>query len=442
MTSNNSDITVRLARLPDRILPRAYFYCAHFSLLVALGVLLVETRSISGFFYHPRMLAVVHLVTLGWISSSILGSLYLIGPMALRTPIRAGRLDRWAFAGYLVGGSAMVSHFWIDAPIGMVIGAMMVTVALIIVGARFLSAVWRGPMRLEVKIFLSLPFANIFGAAGLGILIGLDKTIDLLPGTRLQYVYAHAHLAALGWATMMVMAAGHRLLPMLLPSALPQGRRVWSIALCMEVGVLGLAGSLMVGSALTGLFGGLCLVALALFARNVLWMLRNPRPSPKHRRHPDLSVVQVFSAFACLAGAAILGGILVFTPNAEWKLGGVMAYGVLGLVGFLSQIIAGVTSRLVPLYSWLWAYAASGYKRLPPSPHAMPSRSLHWIAIVGWAAGVPSLAVGFALNQLLTIRFGASVLLVAVACGLLQLRRVLRLGFAAHFSSQSPPRLS
>ncbi|MEE8368440.1 MAG: hypothetical protein V3S30_08980, partial [Thermoanaerobaculia bacterium] len=302
MTAIDTALEARLSRLPDRFLPRGYFYAAHFSLLIALVILLYEPRAIGGFFYHPRMLAVVHLVTLGWISSSILGSLYLIGPMALRTPIRAGRLDRWAFASYLVGGSAMVSHFWIDAPIGMVFGAMMVTFALVVVGGRFLGAVWHGPMRLEIKVFLSFPFANILGAAGLGILIGLDKTIDLLPGTRLQYVFAHAHLAALGWATMMVMAAGHRLLPMLLPSALPQGRRVWSIALCMEVGVLGLAGSLMGGSAWTGLFGGLCMVALALFARNVIWMLRNPRPSPKNRRHPDLSVVQVFSAFACLAG--------------------------------------------------------------------------------------------------------------------------------------------
>ena len=126
MTTIDSALEARLARLPDRFLPRAYFYSAHFSLLIALAILVTMPETTGGFFYHPRMLAEVHLVTLGWITSSILGSLYLIGPMALRTPVRAGRLDRWAFAGYLVGVSAMVSHFWIDEPVGMVWGAVLV----------------------------------------------------------------------------------------------------------------------------------------------------------------------------------------------------------------------------------------------------------------------------------------------------------------------------
>jgi hypothetical protein len=56
-------------------------------------------------------------------------------------------------------------------------------------------------------------------AASLGVAVGFDKLRDLLPGTSLDHVLAHAHLAVLGWATMMVMAAGYRLLPMILPVA-------------------------------------------------------------------------------------------------------------------------------------------------------------------------------------------------------------------------------
>jgi len=35
----------------------------------------LDPRGVSGFFYHSRMLAIVHLVRLGWITASILRAL-------------------------------------------------------------------------------------------------------------------------------------------------------------------------------------------------------------------------------------------------------------------------------------------------------------------------------------------------------------------------------
>jgi hypothetical protein len=58
--------------MPARWVPLLYFGVAHLCLATALAALAVTPRSLVGFFYHPRLLAVVHLVTLGWISASIL----------------------------------------------------------------------------------------------------------------------------------------------------------------------------------------------------------------------------------------------------------------------------------------------------------------------------------------------------------------------------------
>ena len=69
----------RRARLPG-LLPVLYFGLAHLSLAVAFGEVAIEPWKVAGFFYHPRMIAVVHLLTLGWISASILGALHLVGP--------------------------------------------------------------------------------------------------------------------------------------------------------------------------------------------------------------------------------------------------------------------------------------------------------------------------------------------------------------------------
>ena len=64
------------AKLPPRLLPVLYFGTAHVALALAFGAAALDPRGVSGFFYHSRMLGIVHLVTLGWITASILESLY------------------------------------------------------------------------------------------------------------------------------------------------------------------------------------------------------------------------------------------------------------------------------------------------------------------------------------------------------------------------------
>ena len=95
-----------------------YFGFAHLCLAAAFATAALDPRGVGGFFYHPRMLAVVHLVTLGWIGSSILGAIYVVGPLAFRMPLPAGRVDYAAFASYAVGVVGLVGHFWTDTPAG------------------------------------------------------------------------------------------------------------------------------------------------------------------------------------------------------------------------------------------------------------------------------------------------------------------------------------
>jgi len=81
----------------------------------------------------------------------------------------------------------------------------------------------------------------------------------------LDSVYAHVHITALGWATMMVVGIGYRLFPMFLPSAMPSGSGVWASALLLEAGALGLFVSLMASSRSTGLWALVAVSGLVAF---------------------------------------------------------------------------------------------------------------------------------------------------------------------------------
>jgi cbb3-type cytochrome oxidase subunit 1 len=106
--------------MPARWVPLLYFAFAQACLATAFAALAFQPGSLAGFFYHPKMLAVVHLVTLGWISASILGAVYVIGPVALRMPLPARRAYV-AFAAFAVGLVYAHAHL---AALGW--GAMMV----------------------------------------------------------------------------------------------------------------------------------------------------------------------------------------------------------------------------------------------------------------------------------------------------------------------------
>jgi hypothetical protein len=402
---------------PHTRLPLLYFALAHLCLASAFAALALQPQRFAAFFYHPRMVAVVHLITLGWISASILGALYMIAPMALRTRLPARPVDYAAWALYAIGVTGMVAHFWIDSPKGMVWSAGTVALALLWVSGRLVLALRKAPVPGAVKLHFVFAFLNLLAAATLGLLLGLNKVEPVLGGYVLSNVFAHAHLAALGWATMMVMGAGYRLLPMLLPAAMPEGRPVWGTAVLLEIGAFGLFVSFLSRSRTVALFAVVTAAALGLFFRQVLWMRRHPRPAPQALQRPDFGVLHAFEALAYLALALLLGLALAFTPAAEWKLRAALVYGLFGLVGFLAQMVVGVSLRLLPLYAWLRAYERTGFTEQPASPHATPARPAQAAGFLLWTAGVPLLAAGFAFDRLMLVSAGAGALFLAVVLG-------------------------
>jgi hypothetical protein len=195
----------------------------------------VDPRGVSGFFYHSRMLAIVHLVTLGWITNSILGSLYIVGPIALRTWIPATWLDYTAFLFVLVGNVGMVAHFWLEEYGGMAWSAIAVGSGIVAVGMHVATSLSRASLPRAISTHIVLAFVNILGAATLGVLIGFDKVYHFLPGFGLSNVIAHAHLAAIGWAAMMVVGIAYRLLPMIRRRRCPMGRPFGSARCCWRL---------------------------------------------------------------------------------------------------------------------------------------------------------------------------------------------------------------
>ena len=413
--------------LPPRLLPVLYFSLAHLALVLAFAAIAADARAVAGFFYHSRMLAIVHLVTLGWITSSILGALYLVGPIAFRAQVRANWLDYTAFGLVAIGVAGMVSHFWIAELRGMAWSTPMVAGGILLAGARVLPAFVRAGVPRAVTAHVALAFANIAAASTLGVLIAFDRVDSFMPGYVLTNVFAHAHLAAVGWAAMMVVGVAYRLLPMVLPAAMPAGPTLWVTAILLQAGATGLFVSLLLRSRWSWAAALTIVAGFAVFLAHAIWMVRHPRPRPPAIRSPDPAVLHAAAAFGSLIVACGLGLWLAIAETTEQTLRIAMAYGVVGLVGFLGQMIVAMGGRLLPIFAWYWASVHAGGSPVV-SPHDMPWRPGQYIVFGLWLAGVPALALGLAMDVVPLVRAAAWGLLAAAALDTAQ--AVLILGHA------------
>jgi len=103
---------------PPRALPWAYFAFSHLSLLAALFLTAHRPAEVQAFFLSPRPLAVVHLLTLGWLTCTIVGATYVVAPIALHTELRARWYDWLAFVALTLTSQQLgprIIDFWLQA---------------------------------------------------------------------------------------------------------------------------------------------------------------------------------------------------------------------------------------------------------------------------------------------------------------------------------------
>jgi hypothetical protein len=428
-TGRPAVVLSRLDRLPARLLPTLYFALAHLSLVAAFAVPAFDPVAVAGFFHQPRTIAVVHLITLGWISASILGALYVIGPMALRMPMPVRPLDYAAFVVYALGAVGMVGHFFIEEYIGVAWSAGLVMAGLLYVGGRTAGALRKAPIQAAVKLHLLLAFANVAGAGTMGLLLAIHKVRPFLPGAPLSNVYAHLHLGALGWASMMVLGAGYRMIPMVLPSAMPAGRSLFMSALLLEAGALGLFAGFLLDGRLLGTSALLVLAGFAAFFVQVRFMLRNRRRPPAWLLLPDYGVAHAIQSMAYIVPAVVLGAALSVLPSSERILRIAAAYGVAGIVGFLAQMVLGMQMRILPMLAAYHANLQATCEAPPTTPRDMGHHGAQAAVFVLWSAGVPLLAVGMYMESGPLVAAAGWALLAASVLGSINAAAVLRHAF-------------
>src|SRR5262245_22384811 len=327
---------------PSPLLPLTYLMCAAAAFLAAAAGVAWFAPELAGHYYHQRVLALAHTVTLGWITVAIMGASYQLVPIVLERPIWSERLARWQLALLECAVAGMVAHFYLGAWPGLAAAAGLVAAAVAMHVANLTMSL-RGFTRWTfTSRLVALGYGGFVLTALFGLTLAANRVHPFIPGQLLfPALHAHVQMGLLGWVTPMIFGVAARVYPMFLLAPEPHPRvasvQLWGLAIgvpAIVVGLLGVPALLAVGA----------LAVTAAAVGHVVWLIEMVRA----RRRPMLDWGLRFA----LTGAGFLApAVLLGVGLATDRLSGprpALAYAVIVLGGWVSLTIAGMMLKIVP----------------------------------------------------------------------------------------------
>jgi hypothetical protein len=358
----------------------------------------------------PHVLALVHTVTLGWLTMTIMGASLQLVPVIVVSPLRATALLRWHYPVFLCGVLCLIAGFWWWQLWLLMLGGTVIVLAVvhyvIILGATFARAstcpltVW----------FLTASLVYLCLVVSLGLCLAWNFTTGFLGAGTEHVVLVHLTLGIVGWLSCTLVGVSYTLGRLFMLAHAHDDRWGKLVFGLLNGGIVLLAsGALLSWIFLMWAGGALLVSAAGLFVGDYGRML-------KVRQRKRLEVTQYHSLAATgyfvlviAAGVVLLLGGWGETP-ATWT-----ALGLAALVGWLGQSIIGYLYKIVPFLVWSERYGSLVGTQPVPLMRDLVHGQWAWASWWLINLSLPTM-IGAALAQQIAILQAASG---ALALGLL-----------------------
>ena len=412
---------VSAARTTPFWLPASHFAAGLFSLTAAALLLPTAVADlVAGRFLQPRLVAITHLITLGWLTLSIMGALCQLFPVVLGTPLRWIKLAAFTLVLYLPGVLVFAGGLLSGSSTLVIVGAVVFASALVLFLVNAVATLWRARSKRD---FTWWTLAGAFFFLAATITFGISLAINLSSAhlaDRLTALAVHMHVALGGWVLLVIMAVGRRLLPMFLLSHGTHELPLRVAVIANGTGALLL--TLFHGYMTRPVFViGVALMGVGTIALGVqvVGYLRK-----RHRPRLDAGLRLVLAGGVLVVFAIALGVVLLVTDAPMQFVAG---YGV-AVVGGLALFVAGHYYKILPFLLWNHRYAPLVGKRPLPKIAELFNARIANVAGAASTAGMFLLVLGTLAQSrplvlLATLLFACGVLIEAAQLlKLLQLR--------------------
>ena len=244
-----------------------------------------------------------------------------------------------------------------------------------------------------------------------GLAIGVAMAFRFMPEYYAHARLLHLHLILLGFVTMAMIGATHRLLPMILNAELYSPRLAHRVMVVLPVGFAILIGGFITSSLRLELaIGGLLILSIGLYAYNLLrtWIGSG---HPGNAASDHLLVATFFLVLMMIMGVLVGANVLPQLPMLPFGSLHLAAYTHMALIGFILQTVLGALSYGIP--EILATDRTTSRKKQGPYRDQLAAVMDRWRAVqlIGLSFGT----MGFGVLAAMTWNFPLSSLSIQIA---------------------------
>jgi len=362
-----------LEQAPPIFVPLRFFLSAPlFGFMASIVLIATGPDTLLGR-WEPVTLALTHLITLGFITMSMMGAMLQMMPVVAGSPTwRPLIVSPVVHSLLCLGVVALAGGFWFDHAGLLWFALFMLAMGLIFFIAVITLSLVRSQVRSSTVSGMRIAVLSLVIALILGLRIGAEHIWQFR--TDVVYPWTNVHLAwaLIGWAGLLVISVAYEVVPMFqLVPPYPAWMQRWLSKLMIAVLILWAGAYLlaMPGWLLT-LLGLSIAVALIYFAATTLYL-----QSRRRRRRPDVTVDFWRIGMLSLLASTFLWISGQFLPAvAAWPHYDLLL-GTTYIAGFVMSVINGMLYKIVPFLVWFHLQSRHiGQTGLPTVKEIIPDR--------------------------------------------------------------------
>jgi hypothetical protein len=388
-----------------------YLYAA-FAFLAATILLFLSTSSLNQHYFNPEILAITHIMALGWGTMMILGASHQLVPVLIEGKLFSNILAYISFITAAIGIPLLAYGFYVfnmgwPAQWG---GILINTAILSYLGNLTLSMIKRKKVNVHATFVLTAALW-LFVTTLVGLLLVYNFSDPILPTNSLHYLSLHAHLGIIGWFLLLVIGVGSRLIPMFLISKYSNTKLLWVIFGLINAGLLTFIifflyvpqKSFYLISFASILFG------IASFG----YYCYHSFKQRIRKKVDEIMKISLLSVIMMLLPVILLFIIIVWLLFNSINPQLVLIYGFVIFFGWITAIILGMTFKTLPFIVWNKVYHLQAGLGKTPNPKDMFSSKIFSLMSIAYLAGFILFIVGIYIANNFLLKLASFLLLLA-----------------------------
>lgn len=376
-------------------------------------LLSLSSQAFIGHYFQPKILAITHLTTLGWVTLIIFGALYQLIPVIAGKELYSVKFSLITFICFVTGTLLLAFSFWY-----FIVGFLLQLAAILLfVGASlfviniFLTIQKSMNDNIETDFILSAVYW-LWLTVFIGMLLAFNLTHAFLPKDHLHYLKIHAHVGILGWLLLLIIGVSSKLIPMFLLSGKLDTKKMSFAYYFLHAGLVGFLVDSFFFNGISRVLIYLLLVIIGI-AFYIAYLVQAYKK--RVRKKLDIGLKHSFISFIFIAIPltliVLLNSNIIQDPKLSLQIS--IAFGFSVFFGFITLLILGQTFKTLPFIAWHKKYEKFSGKIKTPLPKDLYSEKLAYWQLIVFTIGYMTTITGILLSKVFIIQAGSCILVCA-----------------------------